>query len=170
MLKNYFKVALRNILRHKVFSAINIIGLAIGIACSILILLWIQDELSFDNFQQDADRIFITGLDYKIGNQEGREIKCNPPLAPDIMAEIPEIESAARFLHAVNKLVTYKDNDINFLENGIFYADSTIFNVFTIPLITGDPTDLLTRKNTLVITGEIAQKYFGDVDPIGKIL
>jgi putative ABC transport system permease protein len=170
MLKNYFKVAFRNILRHKGFSAINIIGLAIGIACSILILLWIQDELSFDNFHQDADRIFITGLDYKIGNQEGRGIKCNPPLAPDIMAEIPEIESAARFLHAVNKLVTYKDNDINFLENGIFYADSTIFNVFTIPLITGDPTDLLTRKNTLVVTQEIAQKYFGDVDPIGKTL
>ena len=151
MLKNYFKIAFRNILRHKGFSAINIIGLAIGIACSILILLWIQDELSFDNFHKDADRIFITGLDYKIGNQEGRGIKCNPPLAPDIMAEIPEIESATRFLHAVNKLVTYKDNDINFLENGIFYADSTIFNVFTIPLITGDPTDLLTRKNTLVI-------------------
>ena len=127
MLKNYFKIAFRNILRHKGFSAINIIGLAIGIACSILILLWIQDELSFDNFHQDADRIFITGLDYKVGNQEGRGIKCNPPLAPDIMAEIPEIESAARFLHAVNKLVTYKDNNVSFLENGIFYAD--YFNI-----------------------------------------
>jgi putative ABC transport system permease protein len=157
-------------MRHKGFSAINIIGLAIGIACSILILLWIQDEVSFDNFHQDADRIFITGLDYKVGNQEGRGIKCNPPLAPALMAEIPEIESAVRFQHAINKLVTYKDGDISFLENGIFYADSTIFNVFTIPLITGDPTDLLTRKNTLVITQEMAQKYFGDVDPIGKIL
>ncbi|MDP8268592.1 MAG: ABC transporter permease, partial [Candidatus Tenebribacter davisii] len=170
MLKNYLKIAFRNLMRHKGFSAINIIGLAIGIACSILILLWIQDEVSFDNFHHDADRIFITGLDYKVGNQEGRGIKCNPPLAPALMAEIPEIESAVRFQHAINKLVTYKDGDISFLENGIFYADSTIFNVFTIPLITGDPTDLLTRKNTLVITQEMAQKYFGDVDPIGKIL
>ncbi|MDA3813950.1 MAG: ABC transporter permease [Candidatus Cloacimonetes bacterium] len=170
MLKNYFKVAFRNIVRHKAFSFINITGLAIGLICFILIMMWIQDEMSFDNFHQDADRIFITGLDYKIGNQEGRGIKCNPPLAPAMMAEIPEIESATRFLHAVNKLVTYKDNDINFLENGIFYADSTIFNVFTIPLITGDPTDLLTRKNTLVITQEMAQKYFGDLDPIGKTL
>lgn len=170
MLKNYFKVALRNLIRHKGFSAINIMGLAIGIACSILILLWIQDELSFDNFHQDADRIFVTGLDYKIGNQEGRGIRCHPPLAPAMMAEIPEIESAVRFLHAANKLVTYKDSDVSFLENGIFYADSTIFNVFTIPLITGDPTDLLTRKNTLVITQEMAKKYFGELDPIGKTL
>lgn len=170
MLKNYFKVAFRSIVRHKAFSFINITGLAIGLICFILIMMWIQDELSYDNFHQDADRIFITGLDYKMGNQEGRGIKCNPPLAPDMMAEIPEIESAARFLHAVNKLVTYKDNNVSFLENGIFYADSTIFNVFTIPLITGDPTDLLTRKNTLVITKKMAQKYFGDVDPIGKTL
>jgi putative ABC transport system permease protein len=170
MFQNYFKIAFRNLVRHKAFSFINITGLAIGLICFILIMLWIQDELSFDNFHQDADRIFITGLDYKIGNQEGRGVMCNPPLAPAMMAEIPEIESAVRFQHAVNKLVTYKDNDVSFLENGIFYADSTIFNVFTIPLITGDPTDLLTRKNTLVITGEMAQKYFGDVDPIGKTL
>ena len=170
MFKNYLKVAFRNIMRHKAFSFINITGLAIGLISFILIMMWIQDELSFDNFHQDADRIFITGLDYKMGTQEGRGIKCNPPLAPALMAEIPEIESATRFMHAVNKLVTYKEGDINFLENGIFYADSTIFNVFTIPLITGDPTDLLTRKNTLVITREIAQKYFGDVDPIGKTL
>ena len=170
MFQNFFKIAFRNLVRHKAFSFINITGLAIGLVCFIFILLWIQDEVSFDNFHQDADRIFITGLDYKIGNQEGRGIKCNPPLAPAMMAEIPEIESATRFLHAINKLVTYKDGDVSFLENGIFYADSTIFDVFTIPLITGDPTDLLTRKNTLVITKEMAQKYFGDVDPIGKIL
>ncbi|MDP8200555.1 MAG: ABC transporter permease, partial [Candidatus Tenebribacter burtonii] len=170
MFQNFFKIAFRNLVRHKAFSFINITGLAIGLVCFIFILLWVQDELSFDNFHQDADRIFITGLDYKIGNQVGRGIKCNPPLAPAMMAEIPEIESATRFLHAINKLVTYKDGDVSFLENGIFYADSTIFNVFTIPLITGDPTDLLTRKNTLVITKKMAQKYFGDVDPIGKIL
>jgi len=170
MIYNFIKVAFRNLVRHKAFSFINITGLAIGLVCFIFILLWIQDEVSFDNFHQDADRIFITGLDYKIGNQEGRGIKCNPPLAPAMMAEIPEIESATRFLHTINKLVTYRDGDISFLENGIFYADSTIFNVFTIPLITGDPTDLLTRKNTLVITKEMAQKYFGDIDPIGKIL
>ncbi len=170
MFKNYLKVAVRNVLRHKGFSAINMIGLAIGIACSILIFLWIQDELSYDSFHQDADRIFMAGIEYKMGNQEGRVNKTNPPLAPTMMAEIPEIESATRFLHAVNKLVTYKDTDVSFLENGIYYADSTIFNVFTIPLITGDPTDLLTRPKTMVITEEIAQKYFGDEDPIGKTL
>ena len=170
MFQNFFKIAFRNLVLHKAFSFINITGLAIGLVCFILIMLWIQDEVSFDNFHQDANRIFITGLDYKMGNQEGRGIKCNPPLAPAMMAEIPEIESATRFLHAINKLVTYKAGDVSFLENGIFYADSTIFNVFTIPLITGDPNDLLTRKNTLVITKEMAQKYFGDVDPIGKTL
>jgi len=170
MISNFFKIAFRNLVRHKAFSIINIAGLAIGLICFIFIMMWIQDELSFDSFHQDADRIFNAGIDYKSGNQEGRVIRTNPPLAPALMAEIPEIESATRFLHAVNKLVTYKDNDISFLENGIFYADSTIFDVFTIPLITGDPTDLLTRKNTLVITKEMAQKYFGDVDPIGKTL
>ena len=170
MIKNYFKIALRNIIRHKGFSAINIIGLAIGIACSILILLWIQDELSFDNFHKDADRIFIAGRDFKVGDQEGRVVRCHPPFAPTMMAEIPEIESAVRFQPAVNKLVTYKEKDISFLENGIFYADSTIFNVFTIPIISGDPTDLLTRKNTIVITQESAKKYFKDADPIGKTL
>jgi len=170
MLNNYLKVAVRNILRHKGFSAINMLGLAIGIACSIIVFLWIQDELSYDSFHQDADRIFSAVIDYKSGNQEGQVNKTNPPLAPTMMADIPEIESATRFLHAVNKLVTYADGDRNFLENGIFYADSTIFNVFTIPLITGDPTDLLTRPKTIVITQEIAQKYFGDEDPIGKTL
>ncbi len=170
MFQNFFKIAFRNLVRHKAFSFINITGLAIGLICFILIMLWIQDELSFDNFHQDADRIFGAGIDYKSGDQEGRVNKTNPPLAPALMAEIPEIESATRFLHAINKLVTYKEADINFLENGIFYADSTIFDVFTIPLITGDPTDLLTRKNTLVITENIAQKYFGDADPIGKTL
>ncbi|RLC57866.1 MAG: ABC transporter permease, partial [Candidatus Cloacimonadota bacterium] len=170
MFQNFFKIAFRNLVRHKAFSFINITGLAIGLICFILIMLWIQDELSFDNFHQDADRIFGAGIDYKSGDQEGRVNKTNPPLAPALMAEIPEIESATRFLHAINKLVTYKEADINFLENGIFYADSTIFDVFTIPLITGDPTDLLTRKNTLVITEDIAQKYFGDADPIGKTL
>ncbi|HGY11614.1 MAG TPA: ABC transporter permease, partial [Desulfobacterales bacterium] len=170
MFKNYLKVAVRNVLRHKGISAINMLGLAIGIACSIIVFLWIQDEMSYDSFHHYADRIFSAVIDYKSGNQEGQVNKTNPPLAPTMMAEIPEIESATRFLHAVNKLVTYKDGDLNFLENGIYYADSTIFNVFTIPLITGDPTDLLTRPKTIVITQEIAQKYFGDKDPIGKTL
>jgi putative ABC transport system permease protein len=170
MINNFFKIAFRNLVRHKAFSFINITGLAIGLICFILIMLWIQDELSFDNFHQNAERIYSAGIDFKTGDTEGRGITTTPPLAPAMMAEIPEVESATRFLHAVNKLVTYKDGDINFLENGIFYADSTMFDVFTIPLITGDPTDLLTRKNTLVITEEMAQKYFRDVDPIGKTL
>jgi len=170
MFQNFFKIALRSLVRHKGFSFINITGLAVGLICFILIMMWIQDELSFDNFHHHADRIFGAGIDYKNGNQEGRVNKTNPPLAPALMAEIPEIESATRFMHAVNKMVTYKEADINFLENGIFYADSTIFDVFTIPLITGNPIDLLIRKNTLVITEEMAQKYFGDADPIGKTL
>jgi len=170
MFRNFFKIAFRNLVRHKAFSFINITGLAIGLICFILIMLWIQDELSFDNFHQNTDRIFSAGIDFKTGDTEGQGITTTPPLAPAMMAEIPEVESATRFLHAVNKLVTYKEGDVNFLENSIFYADSTIFDVFTIPLITGDPTDLLTRKNTLVITAEMAKKYFRDIDPIGKTL
>ena len=170
MLKNYFRIAIRNFVRHKVFSFINILGLTIGITCFILIFLWIRDELSYDKFNQHYDRIYRIGTDIKAGEMEDWGISTTPPLGPAIMNEIPEIESAVRLVSTVNKLVSARDGEVNFLENRIYYADSTVFDVFTIPLIQGDPQELLTRKNTIVITQSTAEKYFGDTDPVGEKL
>ncbi len=170
MFKNFLKIALRNLYKHKAFTFINIAGLTIGIASFILIFLWIQDELSYDRHNQDFERIFRIGTDIKAGEMEDRGISTTPPLGPAMMAEIPEVESAARFCASVNKLVSFNEGNVSFLENKVFYADSTIFKVLTIPLIQGDPADLLTRKRTIVITRSIATKYFGETDPLGKFL
>jgi len=170
MLKNFIKIAFRNLVKHKAFTFINIIGLTIGIACFILIFYWIQDELSYDKYNLGFDRIYRIGSDIKAGEMEDKGISTTPPLGPALINEVPEIESAVRLVSGSNKLVSSNEGEISFLESRIYYADSTVFKVFTIPLIQGDPQDLLTRKKTIVITKAIAAKYFKDQDPIGKIL
>ncbi|MCF7793314.1 MAG: ABC transporter permease [Candidatus Cloacimonetes bacterium] len=170
MIYNFLKVALRNLLRNKSFSIINILGLAIGLTCFIFIALWIQDEFSFDKHNEDFERIYQAGIDFKLGELEGRGITTTAPLAPAMMNEIPEVESGARFMSSSTKLVASQEVLSGFLEDNVYYADSTIFNVFTIPLLQGDPKDLLTRKKTVVITYSIAQKYFPTINPIGQNL
>jgi len=168
MLKNYFKIAIRNLIRHKSFSIINIVGLSIGMICFLLISLWIKDELSVDRHNANYEQIYRIGTDSKMGEQEGTGTSTASPLAPSLMAEIPEIASATRFRGNYENLVTFEDT--NFLLNKIYFADPEIFDIFSIPLIYGSSFEILTKPKTIVISQTTAKKYFENEDPIGKLL
>jgi len=169
MLKNYLKVAVRNLLRHKAYSLINIAGLAVGMACTILILLWVQYELSFDRYHENADRIYRLAADIEIGKMRGRFAVSSLPIGPTLQRDYPEVLRAVRFYpHDRKLLVHYKDK--KFLEDGIIYTEDSIFDVFTFPLVSGDPKTVLATADSLVITEAMAEKYFGSENPIGKIL
>jgi len=168
MFKNHLKVAFRNLTRHKSFSIINIVGLTVGMICFILIGLWINDEISVDRYNENFEQIYRVGTDSKMGDQEGTGTSTANPLAPTLMTEIPEVESAARLRGKYENLVTYEET--NFLLDMIYYVDPEIFEIFTIPLISGSSTDLLTKPKTIVISESAAKKFFKNTDPIGKTL
>jgi len=168
MLKNYFKIAIRNLVRHKLFSIINIVGLTVGMICFIMIGLWIHDELSFDKYNENYSQIYRMGTDSKMGDEEGTGTSTPNPLAPTLIAEIPEIETAARLKGKYEKLASYQDTNI--LLKKFFYTDPEIFDIFTIPLISGSSVDLLTKPRTIVISESVAKKFFKTTDPIGKTL
>jgi ABC-type antimicrobial peptide transport system permease subunit len=167
MLRNYLKTALRNIFRYKTYSLLNIIGLSIGMAACILIMLWVQDELKFDRFHRNVDNIFRV-ISYK-GNFEDRSAGTPAPLGPAMKEEIPEVVNFARFAAASNKVVVKHGKNI-FYENRIMFADSSVFTMFTFPFIEGDRNSALSGLSNVVITQNIANKYFGNEDPIGKTL
>ena len=168
MLKNYFKIAIRNLLKFKAYSFINIMGLAIGITGCTLILLYIRDELNYDKYNKKADQIYRVHTKGVLGNNI-LDIAVSPaPMAGALLRDFPEVVQATRFQPSQNMLIRYGDKV--FIENRFLWADSTIFDVFTIPLIKGDPKKALTEPHTVVLTESTAKKYFGDEDPIGKIL
>jgi len=166
MFKNYFKIVLRNLFRHKTFSIINILGLTIGMICFILIMLWIQDELSVDRYNENYLQIYRMGTDSKMGDQEGTGTSTAHPLAPTLMAEIPEVEKAARLRGKYEKLVSYQETNILLKE--IYYTDPELFDIFTIPLISGSNTNILSKPKTVVISQSVAKKFFKEEDAIGK--
>lgn len=160
MLRNYIVVAWRNLLRYKLYSLINVVGLAVGMTCCILMLLWVQDELSFDLFHEKADRI------YRIVTEN--QARTAFPLGPQLQKDFPEIEQVVRLSDQWERLV--RRGDRQFLERGFVYADPEIFRVFSFPFIKGDPHSALREPLSMIISEEIAAKYFGDADPIGQIL
>lgn len=166
MLRNYLKVALRNLKRHKIYSFINIYGLGIGMACTILILLWVQNELSYDRFHENAEDIYRVVHESLISG--GYSAGTPAPLAASLRNESPEIMHTVRLRWHPRKIV--KCAEKIFYEGRALSADPSIFEIFTFPLIKGDPKDALLDPQSVVITEAIAQKYFGDEDPMGKIL
>jgi putative ABC transport system permease protein len=168
MLKNYFKIALRNLLRHKGYAAINISGLAIGIACCIVIFLFVSNELSYDRFHQNGDRIFRV-LRHAVGDGTFRKIAVtSPPFAPALITDFPsEVEESIRVM-TNDGLVTYGEKA--FQEKKFYFADKNFFEFFSYPLLAGQPLEVLSQPNDVVISKEMAEKYFGDEDPIGKII
>ena len=163
MLQNYLKIALRHIQKHKSYSIINILGLALGMACCILIFLWVQDELSFDTFHQNKDNIYRIVGDWERNNWKGFE-GTPSPLAPAMAQEIPEIVKAVRVADHSRKVFKYGDK-VFYEEKGII-ADPALFEIFTFPFLKGHPT--FTQPQDIVISESMAQKYFGSEDPIGK--
>ena len=164
MLKNYFKIALRNIIRHKAYSAINIAGLAIGMATSILILLWVQNELSFDRFHKKANEI------YRLTASAGDFKAAVSPagMGGGLQQQMPVIKNYVRFSHPTSILLEIDKR--KFEEKNGFYADSTLLEVFDFKLLQGSAATAMQRPDAILITAAMAKKYFGSDDPIGKIL
>jgi putative ABC transport system permease protein len=171
MFKNYLKIAVRNIRKHKGYAFINIAGLAIGMACCILIILYVVHELSYDRFHENADRIYRMGIDAKIGGSPILAPLSNAPSILVLKQDYPEVLDAVRIRpsFSVSKnLVKYEDKQ--FYEEGVLYADNTLFDIFTFPMIKGDSKTALKTAYSVVLTEEIAARYFGDEDPLGKVL
>lgn len=171
MLRNYLKIAFRTLVKNKKLALINIFGLATGMACSLLIFFFVVDELSYDRFHKDSERIYRVVKDFI--NDDGTRIPdATTPaaLAPAMQREIPEVVSVTR-IHpnwGGTTLVEYRDKKIS--EALVWRVDSSFFEVFTFQFLKGDATSALQDVNSVVITETIAQRYFGDEDPIGKVL
>ncbi len=168
MLKNYIKIAFRNFWRNKSFSAINILGLSIGISVCFVILLFVQDELSYDRFNINADRIVRVVFKASINGGKIYEANVMPPTAQTLKNDYPEVEEATRLKTVGNPKVTYAGKA--FKDGNFAFVDPNFFKVFTLPLIKGDIKTALQQTNTVVITQELATKYFGSENPIGKVL
>ncbi len=169
MLANYLKMAFRTIMKHKGYTLINLSGLAIGMACCLLILLFVQDELSYDTYHEKADRIHRLITDGEVAGSLSH-FALAPFAAPPVFTQdIPEIESYVRILRlGRQQVVGYKEK--TFEERGIFLADETFFQIFSHPFLAGDPGRALEEPGSVVITEETARRLFGDEDPIGKVL
>jgi putative ABC transport system permease protein len=167
MLKNYLLTALRNITRHKGYSFINIAGLSIGMACCLLIFLWVRHEWSFDRFHENAGTIHRTVISWPQGSDTRWHWRTPPPLAAALKSDFPEIRDASRFYTVDGILVEH--NETRFKEK-IGFTDRELFSIFTLPLIQGTRDAALSGPQSLVISKAAAQKYFGDEDPLGKAM
>lgn len=168
MLKNYLLIALRNIRKNIGFSLINILGLSVGITATLLILLWVQDELSYDRFHENAENLYQVEEDQYYSGEVYHVTVTPYPSGPVWKEEIPEIKEACRYQWPSSMLFRYGENA--FYESGCVAVDSSFFSMFSFKLINGDKRKVLTEPFSAVLTDEIAQKYFGNEDPIGKIL
>jgi len=171
MFRNYLKIAFRNQWKNKQLSAINIIGLAAGMACSLLIFLYVKDEISYDRFNKDSDRIYRVVKDFV--NDDGSRLPdaTTPPgLAPAMQKLIPEIEHVTRIYPGwgFKTLMHYEGK--HFLEERVFRVDSSFFDVFSFPLAEGNAATLLSKPNSIVLTKSTAKKYFGNQEVIGKVI
>ncbi len=171
MFRNYLKIVLRNLFKHRYYSLINIVGLAIGISCCLFILLYDLHELSYDRYHEKADRIHRLTLSGRIGDSEFRVAALAAPTAGALMKDFPEVSEATRLYTQTRRSERFvRHRDKTFKETRIVFADANMFDVFTVPLLKGDPVTALAEPNTIVISGKTAQKYFGNEDPMGQIL
>lgn len=168
MFKNYLKVALRNLWKNKAFSAINILGLAMGLAVCLLIVLYVVDELSYDKYNAKADRIYRIDADIYFNNTSAIFAVAPDPLAPALKRDFPEIEEITRVNYQGGILVK-KDNQ-NVQDDHAAFADSTFFKVFTVPMTEGNPATALKEPNSIVIDETTAKKYFNSTHVLGKTL
>ncbi len=169
MFRNYLKIALRNFSRNRVYSFINVFGLAIGIACCVLILLYVNDELSYDNYHNNGDRIHRI-LSFSTIGGTTRHFSMSPPaLAPELESTIPEVESYVRIFNRwENAQIRIDDRSI--IDSGFLLTDSTFFEIFSFEFISGSPESAIDEPNTVVLTEKTAKRLFGDEDPMGKII
>ncbi len=171
MFKNHLKITWRNLKTSKTFSVINILGLSLGLAITILLFLFITHERSFDTMYSQKDSIYRVLLNTEENNE--KEVWCSAPaaLAPALKNDIPEIKQTARMLlHDFGETAFIHTNDANFTEEKLYWCDNALFKIFDIPFVKGQPENALSRPNTVVLSKSTAQKYFGTKDPLGKTI
>lgn len=168
MIRNFLKIGIRNLLKQRFYSIINITGLSVGIACCILIVMLVNFELSYDEYHEKSDRIYQVGFVGKLGENEFQGAQVGAPTGKVLKANYPEVEEFVRFREMGNFLM--KIDDKSFREEHVLFTDSTIFEIFSFELLSGDPKTALKEPNTLVLDETTAKKYFGDEDPMGKTI
>jgi putative ABC transport system permease protein len=170
MLKNYFISAYRSIKKNKFYSLLNIFGPAIGITCAILILLYVQEEVTFDKHSKNYDRIYRLESDFNISGKATLAALVPIPMAPTLKDEYPEIKEIARFVGFGLQDILFQYKDLKFFEDKIYFADSTVFKLFDYEFVLGSPENALNEPNTIVITESFASRYFGRENPVGEAL
>ena len=170
MFKNYIKISLRNILKYKVYSLINILGLAVGIACFVMLMLWVNDELSYDTFHENSENIYRIVLVDKTTETHSKYAVAAAPITPGLKEEFPEVKSFTRFIIPPGRdaLIEIKESEQKFYENNIAWGDKNVFEFFTFNLISGNAESVIDKPGQVVLTESTAKKLFGNENPVGK--
>jgi putative ABC transport system permease protein len=168
MFKNLFRTAIRHILKHPGYSVLNILGLTIGIASALFLIIYVSDEVSYDRYHEKAERIYRVSSKITETDDQFTWIVAQIPFGPQVVQDYPEVESYVRFINMPRTLFKYEDKEFN--ENGFYYVDSTLFDIFTYRVIKGEVLSAVREPNKIVLTEKTAIKYFGSSDPIGKTL
>jgi putative ABC transport system permease protein len=168
MIRNFIRVAFRNLGKQRFYTLLNVVGLSIGIACFVMITLYVVDELSYDRFHQQAEQTYRVAIKGELSGQDIDVAVTCPPMAEALVQEYPEVERSTRLYKLQSEVTRYED--VVFTETEVFFADSNFFEVFDYKLIAGDPATALREPNTLVLTESTARKYFGNENALGKVV
>jgi len=167
MIKNYFKIAWRNLTKRKLYSIINVTGLSVGMACCMLIFLYLQYELSFDQYHKQADNIYRLTEMLHLPKEDRPQAVTSPPMAPTLKANFPEIKNTVR-LSFSSRILSVKEK--KFYDTKIVYADSSLFDIFSFSMLQGNPKNALVQPYSIVLTETAARRYFGNEPPMGKTM
>jgi putative ABC transport system permease protein len=168
MVKNLIKIAIRHILKHFSYSFLNILGLTLGITSALFLIIYVSDEVSYDRYHKNADRIFRVSSKITERDDQFTWVVAQIPFGPQVVHDYPEVQSFVRFINMPRALYKYGDREYN--EENFYYVDSTLFDIFSYGIIKGDVRPAVNEPNKIAITHRIAARYFGDTDPIGKTL
>jgi putative ABC transport system permease protein len=168
MFKNLLKTAVRHILKHFGYSILNILGLTLGISSALFLIIYVSDEVSYDRYHDKADRIYRVSSKITEPDDQFTWIVAQFPFGPQVVQDYPEVQSFVRFIDMPRSLYKYEDKEFN--EENFYYVDSTLFDIFSYKVIKGEVKSALIEPNKIILTENIASKYFGNTDPIGKTL
>lgn len=166
MIKNLLKTALRHLYKHPGYSILNILGLTLGISSALFLIIYVADEISYDRYHKNSDRIYRVSSKISETDDQFTWIVAQIPFGPQVVQDYPEVQSFVRFFNMPRAL--YKYGDKEYIEDHFYYADSTVFDIFTYKTIKGDPVAALSAPGKIALTEKAAARYFGDADPIGK--
>ncbi len=168
MFRNLLKTSVRYIRKHAGYSLLNVLGLTLGITSALFLIIYVSDELSYDRYHEKAERIFRVSSSFTETDDQFTWNVAQIPFGPQVAQDYPEVQSFARFIPMQRALYKYEDKEYN--EERFYYADSTVFDIFTYKVIKGEVKSAVRDPKKIVLTETAAARYFGDTDPIGKVL